>query len=351
MGIETDEMPLLTFNYLGEMNGIKTGEMFIPKFKSDLAPAISLENDLGCDININGYSINKECIFELKYNINRFSHEIIEQFAGEIIKTLDEFVESCDKDDYTDDIRIFSHHPDKKNLFIIHSANFGSEFFYYLAEELKEDYSFYVIEPYNLNHKEAPLTSVEEFAEKYIEMIKSIQPEGPYYLGGFCFGGSIAHEMSIQLKKQNEKVEKLVIFDANYIEDKELQKILIEHQILFAHKHQQGGVLNPKEVSVGDMAAQARLAGSIWLNYTPNYYDGETIFFKSSIKPKDINEDASMMYDHLLSKKAAGFEDYYDNEKLKIIEVPVEHNHIFSVAGLRVIVPEVKKFIDYDEKK
>ena len=351
MGIETDVMPLLTFNYLGELNGIKTGEMFVPKYKPGLAPLIAAENDFGCDINVNGYSIDKEPIFELRYDGNRFKQKMIEQFANEILKTLDEFIEYCDKDDYRDDICIFSSHPNKKNLFIIHSANFGSEFFFYLAEQLKDDYSVYVIEPYNLNHMESPLTSVEEFAQKYIKMIKTIQPEGPYYLGGFCFGGSIAHEMSIELKKRNENVDKLIIFDANNIEDNELQKLLIEHQILHAYSQQRGGALNPKGISVGDMAAQAKLAGSIWLNYKPKYYDGETLFFKSSVKPAGLDENANKMYDYLLATKAGGYENYYDDEKLKVIDVPVEHNRIFSDKGLEIIIPEMKKFIGKGDLK
>ena len=349
MGIETDVVPLLTFNYLGEMNGIKTGEMFVPKYKPNLAPSIAVENDFGCDININGFSINGEPIFELRYDSNRFKQEMIEEFANEILKTLDEFVKYCDEDDYRDDMYIFSSHPNKKNLFIIHSANFGSEFFYYLAEQLKEDYSVYVIEPYNLNHMESQLTSVEEFAQKYIKIIKSIQPEGPYCLGGFCFGGSIAHEMSIELKKRNETVDKLIIFDANNIEDKELQKVLVEHQILHAYNQQQGGVLNPKGISIGDMAAQAKLAGSIWLNYKPKYYGGDVLFFKSCIKPEGLDEKANKMYDYLLATKAGGYEDYYDDEKLKVIDVPVEHNRIFSEKGLEIIIPVMKKFIGKGE--
>ena len=211
---------------------------------------------------------------------------------------------------------------------------------------MKDEYSFSVIEPYNLNHKETPLTSIEEFAEKYIKIIKSIQPEGPYYIGGFCFGGSIAHEMAIQLKKQGENVEKLIIFDANNIEDDELKKLIIEDQILYAHKYQQGGILNPKELTIEDMVAQSKLAGCIWQNYKPGQYDGETIFFRSTKKPQeDLSESSSKMYDYLLSRKAGGYEDYYDEKHFTIIDVPVEHNNIFSAEGLEVIVPEVKKFI------
>ena len=346
MGIETDEAPLMSFNYLGEMNAIKSGEMFTARNKPNLANPISEENDFSCDITINGYALSKEIIFSLRFNTNQISESLINTFSKEIMNTFDEIAESCDEDDYTDDINIFSTHPDKKNLFIIHSANFGSEFFYYLGQKLKDDYSFSVIEPYNLNHKETPLTSIEEFAEKYIKIIKSIQPEGPYYIGGFCFGGAIAHEMAIQLTKQNEKVEKLIIFDANNIEDKELKKTVIEDQIIYAHKYQQGGILNPKELSIEDMVVQSKLAGAIWQNYKPGYYDGETIFFKSTEIPENISEGSRKMYEYLISKKAGGYENYYNEDKLKIIKVPVEHNNIFSNKGLEIIIPELKKFIE-----
>lgn len=45
---------------------------------------------------------------------------------------------------------------------------------------------------------------------------------------GLCFGGTIAVEIGQQLKKQNESVEKLIIFDAQYVDDEELQKAIIE---------------------------------------------------------------------------------------------------------------------------
>ena len=345
MGIKTKEIPLLTFNYLGEMNAMKTGEMFITKYRPDLSSPVALENNHQCDISINGFSLNREMTFELSYNHDRFNQETMDKFAKEILKTLDEIVLSCD-DDYSEDIHIFSNHPDKKNLFFIHSANFGSEFFYYFAQELKDDYSFSVIEPYNLNHKETPLISIEEFADKYIKIIKSIQPEGPYYIGGFCFGGSIAHEMARKLKKQGENVEKLIILDANNIESEELKKLVLEDQILHAREYQKGGILNPKKSTIANMVEHAKLMGGIWYNYKPKPYDGETIFFRATKKSQGrLNEIADNTYNYLSSNKSRGFESYYDKEHLKIIDVPVEHDNIFSAEGLEVIVPEVKKFI------
>ena len=40
----------------------------------------------------------------------------------------------------------------------------------------------------------------------YIEDIRDIQPHGPYYLGGTCFGGLVAFEMACILRDQGEEV-------------------------------------------------------------------------------------------------------------------------------------------------
>ena len=57
-------------------------------------------------------------------------------------------------------------------------------------------------------------TSHEEMAAGYIADLRAFQPEGPYYLGGFCFGGEVAYEMARQLRAAGQKVELLVMFNA-----------------------------------------------------------------------------------------------------------------------------------------
>lgn len=347
MGIETEELPLLTFNYLGEMSKVRTGEMFVTMHRPDLAYYTSPENNYGSDVNINCYSINHKLHFNLEYNSEKFSKEEMIKFGDYLMKTFEEFFPSSEDKNFEDDIHIFSNHQDKKNLFLIHSANYGSEFFYYIAEQLKEDYSFSVLEPYNINHKENPLTSIEKMASKYIEIIKTIQPKGPYYIGGLCFGGAVAHEMALQLNEAGEEVEKLIIFDAHYLKDKELRKLVLGDQLLNARKYLKDGILNPSEKSMDDMVYNARLASKIWLDYEPKNYDGETIYFRAIIKPMgELSYVAEKMFNYVLSLKAGGYEGFYDEEKFHIIDTPVEHNNMFSSEGLEVIVPSIKKFID-----
>ena len=58
-----------------------------------------------------------------------------------------------------------------------------------------------------------PHTTVEAMAADYIKEIRTVQPEGPYFLGGECIGGVVALEMAQQLVAQGQKVGLLVFLD------------------------------------------------------------------------------------------------------------------------------------------
>lgn len=345
-GINTREIPLFTFNYLGEMSKFNAGEMFVPTYREDLANFTASENNYGSDINLNGYSQEHQIHFQIDYNSEKFSEQTILEFKNEFINNLEEIINANKDIIYKDDVFFFSNHPDKKNLVFIHPASYGSEFFHYMAERIKDDYSFSVIEHYNLNHQESQLTSIEELAEKYIDILKSIQPEGPYYLGGVCFGGAVAHEMAIQLEKNGEIVEKLIIMDAHNIEDNDLQKLIIQDQALHAREYMDEGMINEK-VTMEDMVYNARLTSKLWLDYKPGYYGGDVLYFRATKRPEDVTPAADKLYDYVLSRKCGGYEGVLDDEKLFIVEIPVEHNDIISQEALEYIVPSLREFI-YD---
>ena len=323
--------------------------MFNSKHRNDLANFTASDNTFLCDIAIYGYTINNETFFKFDYNSERFSREIMEKIGNSILENINSII-SFTREDYSEDAYIFSNHPDKKKLFFVHSANFGSEYFYYMAQKLKNDYSFIVIEPYNRTHKENQLSSIEEYAKKYIEIMKSIQPEGPYYIGGYCFGGIIAHEMAVQLKKQNEEVDKLILFESYYIDDDELKELAIEEQILYARDFLKDGILNPKHENIEDMISYALSSVDIMYDYKPSYYDGDSIYFKASIRNEGPQSEVSRRLDEFYdSKEAGGYEDYYNRENFKIREVPVGHDHLLNIDALKVIIPELLKFLEEDE--
>ncbi len=50
-------------------------------------------------------------------------------------------------------------------------------------------------------------------AARYLAEVRAVQPEGPYYLGGFSFGATVAYEMAQQLLATGEHVALLAILD------------------------------------------------------------------------------------------------------------------------------------------
>ncbi|XP_063240366.1 fatty acid synthase isoform X2 [Bacillus rossius redtenbacheri] len=61
---------------------------------------------------------------------------------------------------------------------------------------------------------DAPLSSIQELAAFYIKHLKGIQPEGPYMIGGYSFGGTVAFEMGVQLEKEGARVS-MVLLDGS----------------------------------------------------------------------------------------------------------------------------------------
>jgi amino acid adenylation domain-containing protein len=55
--------------------------------------------------------------------------------------------------------------------------------------------------------------SVEEMAASYIKEIKMTQPEGPYLLAGGSMGALIAFELALQLKRNGDMIEKVILLD------------------------------------------------------------------------------------------------------------------------------------------
>ncbi|KAJ8891058.1 hypothetical protein PR048_010567 [Dryococelus australis] len=53
---------------------------------------------------------------------------------------------------------------------------------------------------------DAPLSSIQDLAAFYIKHLKEIQPKGPYMIGGYSFGGTVAFEIGVQLEKEGERV-------------------------------------------------------------------------------------------------------------------------------------------------
>ena len=95
-------------------------------------------------------------------------------------------------------------------LFILHSPAATMN----LANEIQGDWPVYGIEASGLEEGTQQDATIEQMAERYLEAIKTVQPQGPYRLMGYCTGGVVAYEMAQHLKRQGESVSLLVEMEA-----------------------------------------------------------------------------------------------------------------------------------------
>src|SRR5258708_36944968 len=91
-------------------------------------------------------------------------------------------------------------------LFLSHGAEGNVLLDRNLARYLGPDQPVYGLQSQGLNGDGRLNTTIQEMASQYLKEIMTVQSHGPYFLGGYCFGGAIAFEMAQQLTPLGEKV-------------------------------------------------------------------------------------------------------------------------------------------------
>jgi amino acid adenylation domain-containing protein len=83
-----------------------------------------------------------------------------------------------------------------------------------LSEHLGSEQPFFSVglRSETIEHFKPPF-QIEELAQHVVLALREKQPEGPYYLGGFCDDGLFAYEMARQLMKQGQIVGLLALFE------------------------------------------------------------------------------------------------------------------------------------------
>jgi tetratricopeptide (TPR) repeat protein/acyl carrier protein len=99
-------------------------------------------------------------------------------------------------------------------FFYMHPRSGNVVLYAHLARYLDPERPMYGLQAVGLNGEREPLTSIEEMAAHYIQEIQTIQPKGPYLLGGRCLGGTIALEVAQQLLAQGQQVLLVVLIES-----------------------------------------------------------------------------------------------------------------------------------------
>src|SRR5216684_5259618 len=85
-----------------------------------------------------------------------------------------------------------------------------------IAHHLGADQPFYGLQPPGLDGNREPLTRVEDLAAYFAAQIRTVRPDGPYIIAGYCAGGTIAFELARQLIRDGAEVRVLALFGSPF---------------------------------------------------------------------------------------------------------------------------------------
>ncbi|WP_181771312.1 type I polyketide synthase [Amycolatopsis pittospori] len=206
--------------------------------------------------------------------------------------------------------------------------------------------------------------TVEGKADCYLELIREIQPQGPYRLGGWSFGGCLAYETARRLTAAGERVDLVFMIDSILplpSDGTPVGEILLDRFDRFAeHVEQTYGVpLDiPREdlVRLGEdeqirlvisrLAAQVPGMGQGVLRhqyesyvdarvaerYTPEPYDGPVLLMRAQ-EPHPLTTTLDPRY--LRTDDALGWDAYCG--ALDVVRVPGDHLSMIDPPHVEVV--------------
>jgi thioesterase domain-containing protein len=98
-------------------------------------------------------------------------------------------------------------------LFCAHGPFEYVLYYHFLAQHLGPDQPMYVLRWQPQHDDRLEFETVEDLAAAYIETMRTIQPDGPYYVLGHSFGGYVAYEMACQLAAVGQQMGFLGLLD------------------------------------------------------------------------------------------------------------------------------------------
>ena len=103
----------------------------------------------------------------------------------------------------------------RRPLFLVHAIGGNVLNYKRLDAYLAPNQPIYALQAAGLQDRRMDTTTIEEVARTYLNALRSTQPEGPYYLGGFSSGGVVAYEMAQQLVRVGQDVAIVLLFESS----------------------------------------------------------------------------------------------------------------------------------------
>lgn len=230
------------------------------------------------------------------------------------------------------------------HMTFIHTGNTGSEAYYRLADRIRDKISFSVIEPFNLYNIEQATYGIPDIAKRYIEILKRHQPEGPYILGGWCYGGMIAHEMACQLQNADEEVQYLFMLDSHATTDQTLRRLAQSMYALSGREYFETSPLFSDLREAGMLEAMIIDSEHVYhdmSSHVPLFFNGPVTYFKPDEIPAEVSGNARKYWQRMMEFPAGNYGQFCNGELFRIVHTPHEHDLMMDDDSLDIIVPEI----------
>jgi thioesterase domain-containing protein/acyl carrier protein len=108
-------------------------------------------------------------------------------------------------------------------LYCIHPIGGAVTCYRLVAGYIGSDQPVYGLQSRGLDGIQEPVHTVEQMAANYVEEIIASNPDGPYLICGYSFGGVVAHEAAIQLRQMGRQIEFVGLIDTSFPEYSRLE--------------------------------------------------------------------------------------------------------------------------------
>jgi aspartate racemase len=233
--------------------------------------------------------------------------------------------------------------------------------FYDLAKYLGDDQPIYALH-YGISEpmdKPLPLPAMEKLVAHFIQEMRTVQSQGPYFLMGLSFGGVIAYEIAQQLVAQGQEVATIVLFDTNLEYSNQIPRPWLQRAKVLAglnFKTIWKKTLNKLDgMTFKDIVN--RLQGkkkALDMRYFPHIYnEGPIIELSKTYEPKPYQGRVDLfqakdfiLVNNIVKKPEEGWKNLVKEDNLFIHEVSGEHTTLIEEPYVENVANVLKQSMD-----
>jgi thioesterase domain-containing protein len=229
----------------------------------------------------------------------------------------------------------------KPSFFFVHGLGGTVMRFRELARHMAPDQPFVSFQAQGMDRNLPVLDNVADMAALYLENMRKAQPEGPYYLGGYSFGGLVALEMARRLHQEREEVALLALVDTYFVGQSNSS---LMSRFLSLSRDQKLAYLRKRVVRYGrgikrridavslpaPVKAVRNACAIAEQRYQPSPYPGRVVLFRASDKALRGLEDGHQSWQRYAE---GGFE---------VHEIEGDHGNVLNEPNVRQLATALR---------